>query len=229
MFFLLPRPTLEGLDLDLYDTHYRTLRSADPSPLSAHKMGGASSSSFLSTWVDLLARLGGSDPIAYDDPFWRHLLNAPDSSFLAEPYYLAADDPHDLAAVVEPNFRRMVENNPSTHNCQALLIHTISLLTEVSSAWANGEHGKISTDEDEKRGAVTAAAANALHMFGYVIRLAAEGAAASPAEFSALFEVPPSLPLPPSLVRQGAEGGRGSVDMWDALDGSAFGFKYYYV
>ena len=178
-------------------------------------MGGVSSTPLLSTWVDLLARLGDSDPIPFDDPFWKHLLNS--SSTLSVPHYLAADDPHDLAAMAEPNFRRMVENNPFTHNCQSLLIHTISLLTEVSSAWNSDKLGNISTDEEGKRATVTAAAANALHMFGMIIRLAAEGAAASPAEFSALFEVPPSLPLPPGLVRQGVMGVCLYGAMWNTV------------
>lgn len=98
----------------------------------------------------------------------------------------------------------MVERNTETHNCQTLLIHTISLLNEVPSGSKIPEAQKVrGGDAERKATAILASAANALHLFSSVIRLAAAGAAASPTEFSALFEVPPSLPLPTGLVLKG--------------------------
>ena len=163
---------------------------------------GAASSSSLPDWTGLLGRLGGPDPIPHDDPYWQHLLSSSSLSS-SGPHFLATEDPHNLATVADPHLSRMVERNSETHNCQTLLIHTISLLNEVPSGSKASGLEVRDRGTERKASAILASAANALHLFGAVIRLAAEGAAASPAEFSALFEVPPSLPLPTGLVLKG--------------------------
>ena len=82
-----------------------------PTDLTLLPLMGASSSSPLSAWADHLSRLGGPDPIAHDDPLWKHLLSHGS-------YVLAAEDPHELATLANPSWLNMIKLNRRTHNCQ---------------------------------------------------------------------------------------------------------------
>jgi hypothetical protein len=155
---------------------------------------GASSSSPLTGKASLLAQLGSSQ-LAHDDPFWK--------LFLSHGLPLAILNPHDVEQEAGAHFRHAAALNPTTHNCQNLLVHTISLLNEAA----------VAAPMEETVAAFHAnCAANALHMVGLAVKAAADMdwqlqsrrlSSEMLPQIVALFEVPPSLPMPAGLVHQG--------------------------
>ena len=156
---------------------------------------GASSSSPLADKAPLLAQLGSTQQIAHNDSFWKLLLSHGPC--------LATLNPHDVEEEVGVHFRHAAAYNPVTHNCQTLLVHTISLLNDVPLAAAAADPADVRN--------VATAAANALHMVGLIVKAASEeglpssggGGSEAPTHTYDLFEVPPALPMPEGLVRQG--------------------------
>ena len=88
---------------------------------------------------------------------------------------------------------------------QTLLVHTISLLNEAPA----GTRSSTSSGGSARLSAFTAAAsANAMHMFGLVVTAMAQQGSSS-SDMAALFDMPPSLPVPAGLMHPGEGSGGG--------------------
>jgi len=126
---------------------------------------------------ELLQQLAGSQALEYQDIFWKHL-------FLSMSGPLAGLDPSLVAQKLNGICESLLLNNPSTHNLQVLVLHTVALLHDV------------------KAGKNRRSAANAVRFISAV--LGAINRSQAPREnLTSLFEISPTLPIPRELVAPG--------------------------